>query len=192
MQTIKIIKSEHRNLTAILYTLQKLIEEIDNGKHADFAIFHGLFTYINRFLDRYHHPKESEYLFPRVMQKSPEHKPLVEKLGRQHAEGEKMFIDMLKALSAYEFSGEEEYAEFRERVLEYVHFEREHALLEEKEILPLAKRVLDDSDWEAIDGAFATNKDPMFGDDWSNQFSELFKKILNDLPQPLGLGESWK
>ena len=99
MKTVKIIKSEHRNLAAILYTMEKLIEEIDNGKHPDFAIFHGLFTYIDRFLDRYHHPKESSHLFPRVMQKSPESKELIVKLGQQHAEGERMFIDMLKALS---------------------------------------------------------------------------------------------
>lgn len=192
MKTIKIIKSEHRNLAAILYTMEKLIEEIDNGKHADFAIFHGLFTYIDRFLDRYHHPKESEYLFPRILEKSADSKDLIVKLGKQHAEGERMFTGMLKALSAYEFSGQQEYPEFRERVLEYVNFEREHALLEEQKILPLAKQVLDDSDWQAIDSAFSDNKDPMFGDEWSNQFSDLFKKLLNELPEPLGLGESWK
>lgn len=192
MKTIKIIKSEHRNLAAILYTLEKLIEEIDNGKHADFAIFHGLFTYIDRFLDRYHHPKESDYLFPCLLEKAPNCRELIEMLGFQHRKGAQMFIDMLKALSAYEFSGQAEYAEFRERVMEYIHFERKHAQIEEKEVLPLAKQVLDASDWEEIDRAFSENQDPMFGEHWSGEFSGLFKKILNDLPEPLGLGESWK
>lgn len=192
MQTISIIKREHRNLAAVLFSMKKLIEEIDSGKHADLTIFHGLFTYIYRFLDRYHHPKESQFLFPRVMEKAPDTRKLVEELGRQHKEGETLFVEMLMALSAFEFSGMDEYPEFREAVLKYVEFERHHALMEERELLPRAKEVFDDSDWKAIDAEFSKNQDPMFGDQWSSQFSDLFRKIVNELPEPLGLGSAWK
>ena len=71
MRAISIIKSEHKNLGAVLYSLDKLIEEIDDGKQPDFSIFHGLFTYIDRFLDRYHHPKENHYLFPKLLARAP-------------------------------------------------------------------------------------------------------------------------
>ena len=192
MQTIKIIKSEHRNLAAVLFSMEKLIEEIDQGKQANFAVFHGLFTYIDRFLDRYHHPKENDYLFPRLLARAPDTETLVKELGKQHKEGEAMFMDMLKALSAYEFSGKSEYEAFRDAVLKYVNFERNHALKEEKEILPRAQEALEAADWEEIDKAFGENKDPMFGEHWSDEFSTLFKKLVNDLPAPLGLGEAWK
>lgn len=192
MRTISIIKREHRNLAAVLFSMEKLIEEIEEGKQADLTIFHGLFTYINRFLDRYHHPKESHYLFPKVLEKAPDTKALIEELGRQHKEGELLFIDMLKALSAFEFSGQDEFPEFRDAVVKYVAFEREHAIKEEREVLPRAQEVLDESDWEEIDEAFSKNEDPMFGEQWSSQFSDLFRKIVNELPEPLGLGSAWK
>lgn len=192
MHSINIIKGEHRNLAAVLYSMEKLVEEIDQGKQADFAVFHGLFTYIDRFLDHYHHPKESHYLFPRVLKRAPDSKALIEELGKQHREGEALFISMLKALSAFEFSGKSEFPTFRESVLKYTDFEREHAKKEENEVLPLAKKVLEASDWAEIDAAFEENEDPMFGKHWSGEFSELFDKLIKELPAPLGLGDEWK
>lgn len=192
MRALTIIKSEHRNLEAVLFSMEHLIGEIDHGKQPDFKVFHGLFTYIDRFLDRYHHPKENLYLFPCVLARAPDSKDLIDELGRQHSEGEDLFVEMLKALSAYEFSGASEFPQFRDSLLKYTAFERNHARLEENQILPRAREVLEVSDWEVIDAAFAENQDPMFGDQWDSEFSTLFAKLVNSLPTPLGLGEVWK
>ncbi len=192
MQAIVIIKSEHQNLIAVLYSLEMLIEEIENSKQPEFAVFHGLLTYIDRFLDRYHHPKENDYLFPRVMERAPDTTDLVKKLGRQHKQGEQLFVVMLKALSAYEFSGDSEFPGFREAVLKYTQFEREHVLIEERDLLPRAREALEASDWEEIDAAFGENQDPMFGEKWDSDFSALLNKLINTLPAPLGLGDVWK
>jgi branched-chain amino acid transport system ATP-binding protein len=192
MLTLTIIKSEHQNLAAVLFSMEHLIVEIENGKHPDFAVFHGLFTYINRFLDRYHHPKENLYLFPRVLVRAPDTKDLIQELGRQHSEGEILFVEMLKALSAYEFSGDSEFPLFRDSLLKYTAFERNHAKLEESDLLPRAREVLEASDWEEIDAAFGENRDPMFGDQWNDEFSIMFNKLVNSLPSPLGLGDAWK
>jgi branched-chain amino acid transport system ATP-binding protein len=192
MHAISIIKSEHKNLGAILYSLEKLIEEIDNGKDPDFGVFHGLFTYIDRFLDRFHHPKENHYLFPKLLARSPESESIIRELGQQHTEGEILFVEMLKALSAYEFSGAAEYPHFRDVVLRYTDFERRHAQLEEDEILPRAREALEAADWEEIDAAFAENDDPIFGKKWNNEFSDLLDQLINRLPAPLGLGDIWK
>ena len=51
--------------------IKAMKKEIDDGKHPDFGIFHGLFTYIDRFLDRFHHPKENHYLFPKLLARAP-------------------------------------------------------------------------------------------------------------------------
>ena len=192
MRAISIIKSEHKNLGAVLYSLEKLIEEIDSGKQADLSIFHGLFTYIDRFLDRYHHPKENLYLFPKLLARAPDTEGLIRELGQQHTEGEILFVEMLKALSAYEFSGVAEFPHFRDTVLKYTAFERQHAHKEEDEVLPRAREALEASDWEEIDAAFEANEDPLFGNKWNNEFSDLLNQLINRLPAPLGLGDNWK
>ncbi len=192
MRAISIIKSEHKNLGAVLYSLDKLIEEIDSGKHPDFGIFHGLFTYLDRFLDRYHHPKENHYLFPKLLLRAPDTEGIIRELGQQHTEGEILFVEMLKALSAYEFTGAAEFPHFRDTVLRYTDFERRHAQKEEDEILPRARDALEASDWEEIDAAFEANDDPIFGTRWNNEFSEMLNQLINRLPAPLGLGDDWK
>jgi len=123
---------------------------------------------------------------------APETEALIHELGQQHTEGEILLVEVLKALSAYEFSGEAEWPKFRDCVMKYCQFERDHALREEKEILPRAEEALEAEDWEQIDAAFGENRDPMFGQDWSTEFSELFDQLVNRLPAPLGLGEVWK
>ena len=192
MRAINIIKSEHRNLGAVLYSLEKLIDEVDDGKQPEFALFHGLLTYIDRFLDHYHHPKENNFLFPRLLERAPQCEALIRELGHQHIEGEILFVEMLKALSAWEFSTQENYAVFRQAVLRYVEFERKHALTEERELLPRASEALEPEDWEVIDAAFAENEDPMFGDEATNEFCKLFSQLVNRLPAPIGLGDVWK
>ncbi len=192
MRAIQIIKNEHMNLNAVLYSLERLVDEIDAGKQPDFAVFHGLLTYIDRFLDRFHHPKENHFLFPKILARAPDTEALIKQLGQEHTKGEIMLVETYKALSAYEFSGAAEYRHFRDCVLGYVEFERNHAICEEKQLLPRAREVLEPADWEDIDAAFGANRDPMFGADWQNEFSDLFDRLVNRLPAPIGLGEVWK
>jgi branched-chain amino acid transport system ATP-binding protein len=192
MKTIEIIQTEHQNLRAVLYSLEQLVEMIDQGKQPKFSAFHGLLTYIDRFLDRYHHPKENDYLFPALLKREPSCSDLIKELGRQHGQGERLFVELLKGLSAYEFSGENEYPAFRSLLLEYTQFQRDHAELEEKEILPQAKASLKTVDWQLIDAAFGEHRDPMFTPEWETEFSTLFDQLINGLPAPVGLGESWQ
>lgn len=174
---------------AILFTLEHLVLEIEKSrKSVDFAVFHGIVYYLDSFLDRYHHPKETDHLFPAVQSRCPEAEQILVQLGRQHAEGEKLLVKLLKSLSAYEFLGLPGFAAFRDNVMEYVEFEREHARTEETEILPLAEAHLTPEDWQRIDAVFSDNQDPIFGRKPQAEFRELFKVLGNVVPAPYGLG----
>ena len=192
MQSVTTIKSEHRNLGAVLYSLERLVEQIDSGKVPQFAVLHGLLVYIDRFLDRYHHPKEDSYLFPALRKRLPKSEALLTELERQHREGEALFVEVLKSLSAFEFIGRSEFPAFRDSLLKYTRFEREHAQQEEREVLPLAERHLEAADWRAIDAAFEDNQDPMFGREPSASFERLQRDIVTQVPAPIGLGMAWK
>ena len=59
----------------------------------------------------------------------------------------------------------------------YVDAQREHIDKEEHEVLPLARESLNEEDWGDISRAFATNSDPMFGDNLEAGFRALFERI---------------
>lgn len=193
MRSLSIIKREHRNLHAILFTLEQLVLEIEkSSKKVDFVVFHGIVYYLDSFLDRYHHPKETDYLFPAVKAHCPQAEPMIEQLGQQHIEGERLLIKLLKSLSAYEFLGPSGFPSFRDTATDYIKFEREHARTEEREVLPLAEAHLTSTEWQRIDAVFANNQDPIFGHRPQAEFRELFKLLGNIVPAPYGLGPELK
>jgi hemerythrin-like domain-containing protein len=73
-------------------------------------------------------------------------------------------------------------------VQKYVDFYFQHMSLEEKQVLPLAERVLTAQDWAELDAAFAANRDPLTGHQPEDDYRNLFSRIVNALPAPLGLG----
>ena len=62
--------------------------------------------------------------------------------------------------------------------------------MEEKEILPLAERVLTKQDWADLDEAFSTNRDPLTGHEPEEDYRLLFTRIVNAVPAPIGLGDA--
>jgi branched-chain amino acid transport system ATP-binding protein len=189
MQALSIIKNEHRNLGAVLFSLEKLAGEIEAGKHPEFKVFHGLLTYLDRFLHQYHHPKEEEYLFPVVRKRCPELSVVLEECSQEHHDGERMLADVLKALSAYEFLGESEAEGFTSALKTYTDFERQHAIQEEEQILSRAREKLLVEDWERIDVAFADNEDPLFSSKARAEFEKLYTTVTALAPKSWFSGE---
>jgi hypothetical protein len=59
---------------------------------------------------------------------------------------------------------------------------------EERDILPLAQEKLSAGDWEAIDAAFTGHTDPLFGAKAGDSVHQLFLRVLNLAPPPIGVG----
>ena len=63
-QALRIIRKEHRNLAALLSCLTGLVREADERKYLpEFEVVEQILDYLSSFLNRFHHPKESEHLF---------------------------------------------------------------------------------------------------------------------------------
>ena len=60
-------------------------------------------------------------------------------------------------------------------------------ILEEREILPLARKHLTAADWAEIDRAFVAEQDPMQGAA-GEDFRAIFSRLVAAAPPPIGLG----
>lgn len=191
-QTLSIIKREHSNLRAVLYSLQALADELANkGAQPDFKVFHAILAYIDTFIHQFHHPKEDMHLFPVLKRRYPEAERLLAELGDDHEHGTALLNELRRALSIYEFRGDRALGEFHKAVEDYVKFERDHAYKEEHELFPLAESHLEEEDWETIHDAFADNDDPVFGEKPRKEFEVLHTTIVNLIPSPYGVGPAW-
>jgi hemerythrin-like domain-containing protein len=189
MQAIRIIQDEHRSLGAVLHGMLYLVHQIrDRGTKPDFDLFGAMIYYIDAFPERFHHPKEDQYLFRLLRIRHPDAALLLDRLKKEHSAGAEKIRTLEQALARYQQGGASEFTNFLTAVEAYAAFHWDHMRAEEKEILPLAEQHLSAGDWEAIDAAFLGHTDPMLGVNAGAQFDALFSRIVNLAPPPIGVG----
>jgi hemerythrin-like domain-containing protein len=188
--TMDVIHDEHQALSAMLRSMLLLLTQARREGHApDFEVLRAMLFYVDEFPERLHHPKETELLFPRLLERAPELAPVIERLDRDHEHGEAAIRTLEHALLAYEVMGEPRRADFEAAAERYVGFYLEHMGIEEKELLPAAQRLFTDADWAALDAAFGENRDPLTGrHEATPDYQPLFHKIVMQAPAPIGLG----
>lgn len=187
---LRIIHDEHAALAAMLRSLVLLLaEHRRQGTMPDFATLRAMLFYIDEFPEKRHHVKESELLFPKIRQRTrAAARDVLDRLDRDHAGGERAVRDLEHALLGFEIMGESRREAFEQAANAYVDFYLEHLAIEEKLILPLAEKALTEQDWAELDAAFAANRDPLTGHEPEDDYRELFSRIVNAVPAPIGLG----
>jgi len=193
VDALTVIEREHRRLGAVLACLVALTDEVDErDARPDFATFRAIFAYLGSFLDRFHHPKEDAYLFRALLKRRPEARAAIAAIEAEHAREPSMLAKMRATLDDYERDRTTDaFNAFRNAVRDYVEFERAHAHGEERDIFPLAREYLLEGDWAEIDAAFQAHDDPLFGDQPSAEFQDLFTAIVERIPAPHGFGAKW-
>jgi hemerythrin-like domain-containing protein len=188
VQAKRIIEEEHRSLAAVLYGMLYVVREIRYvGIKPDFVLLGAMVHYIDAFLGKFHHPKEDEYLFKLLGTRYPGAAPLLDRLKREHEQGDIKLGKLRQALGRYEQGGLGQFAEFAALVADFAAFHWEHMRLEETELLPMATRHLTDADWDAVDAAFLGHTDPLLGAEQGKEFRNLFRRIVDLAPRPIGV-----
>jgi hemerythrin-like domain-containing protein len=189
MEAVRIIRDEHRSLAAVLDGMLYFVHQIrDRGAMPDFNILGAMIYYIDTIPERFHHPKEEEYLFRFLRLRHPDTVPLLDRLKWEHRVGAEMLRSLDQALMRYQQGGAGEFSNFVASVEGYARFHWEHMGTEEKEVLPLAEKHLTADDWQAIDAAFLGHTDPMLGAEADAKCEALFGRILKLAPPPIGMG----
>ena len=173
------IRDEHRSLAAVIHALQRVTQTaVDTGAAPDFRLLRAMLYYIEHFPERLHHPKEEAYLFRKLMERTHECDAVIDQLRQQHSEGAELFASLRAALALYE-TGSMGSARFFNAIDAFARSQWDHMHAEETVIMPAALIHLSPQDWSETAGAFLDNKDPRFGEEADEPFSELCSRVLN-------------
>ena len=180
---------EHSSLAAVLNAMSALVREVrERGRHIDPKVFRAILYYLDVFPEREHHWKEEAVLFPRIRRRTRDADAILDQLAIEHESGERAIRELEQAFVRYEEHGDAEFAPFADAVDRYVTRYREHMRKEEREVMPLAQRVLSTDDWADIEAAFALHRDPLAGASPQTDHDQLFRRIVMIVPAPFGLG----
>jgi len=179
-QALDVIHRDHLNLDKVLRALStavKALEDHTGTGTPDFDLLYQIVYYIRVFPDRIHHPKEEKYLFSALAAHGDETRTLIERLQAQHNEGDRRITTLDSALKSCATNFPDGVADLRNAADAYIAFQRDHIGLEERELLPKAQETLTKDDWRLIDRAFASDTDPLFGENLETGFRVLFEHI---------------
>ena len=190
-EAIQIIKDEHFAIAAVMYSLRYLVRQMrDCGEPPNFPLLHAITDYIVSYPDRWHHPKENDYLFAAVKMRSQDGNALIAILEQEHTDGKPRIRALKEKLTSFEKTGES--GGFFEEAESYAQTEWEHMRREEDELMPLAERVLTPEDWIKIYEVFKENDNPLYGLKPKEDAERLYQRILELAPAPIGYGPSQK
>ncbi len=175
---IAALDRDHANIAKLLELLESEILAIEVGKTPDYSMLQDIMRYLTEYPDQFHHPKEN-LIFARLVIRDPGIRATVDILLEEHISinvAGQNFNILLRTSNV-------DSVRVRERLriagLAYIRAMREHMLVEEKNVFPLAMAVLTKEDWQFIDEKVDAIEDPLFGDMVAGNYQRLYRLITD-------------
>lgn len=161
---LKIMAAEHAAFDAALAAIVSQMARTESGRYTpDPARLDRKLANIATFMGSFHHPKEDDYLFKALRERTREADEVLAILQHDHARDSAAFLDLRHALSGTRPGASTQFRDFAALMEAYASAQLEHMRIERDIVLPIAARVLRPSDWMMIDAAFRSHRDPMYG-----------------------------
>ena len=156
-RALQIITQQQRAMSSALLAVRTIARKaLRSGSSPDFSQLVPLLDYVERFPETLHQANEEKYLFRVLEAREPHLARLVARLRRDHA-AMKGYGQRLRTAVAYWRTGDPKAG--RQTAImadDYVRFCRQHARLEQRELLPAALELLSDAEWSKTDQARAS------------------------------------
>ena len=180
---IRSLLDDHHNVAGLLNLLGRLLDAVEDESagSADIELMRDIMTYMIRFPDHTHHPKE-DLMFERMRARElkPETGHIIDKLLREHAALARKGEALRRILLQVADVGGDHHRTLLATGRDYVQFLRYHMQLEEETVFSEAETLLDEADWSEIEDAFRTRTDPVFGSVVDREFRALYQHIRNN------------
>ncbi len=186
-QAVRIIVHEHQALWRILDLLDQLLSDMNlNDQRPDERLLTTIFDYIQHFSQRVHSTPTDIELYKRLSEKSPETAPLLEKLAKGYVTGHEKLVELRRLLTDCEQNWPEGREEFSHALARFTEALRKHIRKEEGVVIPRARKLLTEEDWQQIIEARDVENDPLFGERVREEFRELRHQIVSYTPEKFG------
>jgi hemerythrin-like domain-containing protein len=185
-RAITLIQEEHEALGSVLRALRDITDAArKSGRPPDFDIMRAMLFYMDEMPARLHHTVEEELLFPRIRERCPPLRPVLDRLEAEHGRGEVAVQDLERALTAWELMGNERREAFELPLHAYVQGYLGHMEVEENYVLSVAQEYLSEADWRELNSAFERQRGTL-AESTVQAHRALLTRVLSlqHLPEP--------
>jgi hemerythrin-like domain-containing protein len=137
------LREEHGTIMKMLAVLQKFFAKSMDLKGGQAKDLETLIEFFEIYVDRYHHGKEEQHLFPALsLARIPDIDSLIKSLIEDHYQARKEMEQVKSHAEAIHSYSEDAPGEFTEAAQRYVELVRKHIRKENSELLPLIEEKL--------------------------------------------------
>lgn len=178
MQAIEQLKKEHEGIMQMLLILENVAGRLERQETVPPEDLQAMAEFLSVFIDRCHHSKEEEYLFPALEEAGlPRQGHPVETLLDEHATGRKLIATLQESLARIR-SGDARGAQlFAETVSQYMDLLELHIEKERTVLFPLAEKHLDLRQDAELLAAFENLEKERIGPGRHEAFHKLLKRL---------------
>ena len=178
MQTpaIRLILEEHRALATVLRALGSAT---DRPGTPDFDHLRAMLFYLDDMPARVHHVTESGLLFPRIRERCPALRPVLDRLEAEHKRGESAVRELEHAVTAWQMMGDGRRESFQMLVHAFTTTYLGHMEVEENYVLSVACDVLSAADWREFDKDLRGRRGAL-NDTLTRGHRELYSRIVSN------------
>jgi len=127
MKATTVLRDEHEGIRLMLKILQVVTGKMKNGERVDMAHIHGILEFLSVFIDKCHHGKEEDYLFPALEAAGiPREGGPIGVMLTEHSEGRKLIARLNAAVAAYEAGQTSAAGEVHKAAGEYISLLNQH------------------------------------------------------------------
>ena len=177
-QVIAALNRDHANVAKLLDLLESEILAIEVGKTPDYSLLRKIMQYITQYPDTFHHPKE-DLIFAQLVRREPEVHADVEALLNEHVSLGVAGLEFECSLLTTNIDSVNVREGLAAVGFAYIRVLREHMLIEEGILFPIAMEVLTKEDWKLIEEQVDTFEDPLFGSVIADEYQKLYGLIIN-------------
>lgn len=174
-QVLDRLHHEHKQISHLLDLLDDILVMFHDGREPDYEILSELLQYMEDYSDQIHHPMEEvirERLRLRGQQQS-----YLDVLTRQHQTLTEITRNFRQAVEGVVNGDVQRRDQIEAYGREMVTTLRAHLDLEEAEAFPLARRVLKEEDWEAIQSEVARTIDPLLSETDLQRIHTIYRHL---------------
>lgn len=178
MKATEELKNEHHGIGIMLGVLQAVADRFEHGEDVDEKHLSGILDFLSIFVDKCHHGKEEEFLFPALENAGvPREGGPIRVMLQEHEQGRRLVARLKDALSGHGSGVLSRMEEAQVIITEYVALLSQHIDKENTVLFPMADAKLDpDKDAELFE-AFERLERERIGEGKHAEFHELLHRL---------------
>jgi hemerythrin-like domain-containing protein len=181
MDAIEVLKHEHKIVLKVLEAVRREARIIADTGKVNFDKLEKILDFFRVFVDRCHHGKEEEYLFPKMQERGlPADKGPIPVMLHEHLGGRNTLKAVSEALSRAQQGDSAAQGALAANLAILEDHLRDHIAKEDEVLFPMADKVLTPEDQQALVAAFDQHEAGEIGPGVDEKYHRLAHELAEN------------